>query len=143
ASAEATVGVLRVHSYHRLGGWTSVSGRVELVIAGPVADLHAGDRVEVVGRILAPSKPANPGEADRSAQLRDDGISAIVIVGATPGGIVRLEAGWHGSVAGWLARLHGWGVAALREHIPSDRSGLAAALLLGDRSGLDGDSWNK
>ena len=70
-AGDSTAAILRATALRRGDDWIAVSGRVHLMIAGPSLDLHAGDEMEVVGRLSLVHGPANPGEADASATWRN------------------------------------------------------------------------
>src|SRR5207244_4404371 len=105
--------------------------------------VHVGDEVEVVGRLVQPYVPANPGEFDFDSYLKDQGIRAEIQVRKTAAAITRLSEGWSGSFGGWLAVVRGWGERTLQEQLPRDTSGVAAALLLGESSTMTYGDWDK
>ncbi len=123
--------------------WVQANGRVRMIVAGNLADLHVGDSVEAVGRLSAIDGPANPGEFDYSSFLLDRGIRAQFVVSKTRDGVVRLERGWPASFQGWLAVTRGWGQNVLGLSIPAPISGVSMALLLGDGAPLTHDDWEK
>lgn len=132
---EATTAVLRVSELRTREGWVSLSGKVQ-VRCGPLADLHAGDEVEAVGRLEAVSKPENPGEADWGTKLGDEGIRAVLQLQESTEAMTRLGRADITSIPVALARIRGWGNRTLRNHLSSHTSALASALVLGDDSRL-------
>ncbi len=138
----STVSVLKVTECRLGGEWVPASGRAQLLVAAELKGLHEGDAVEVAGRLAAPEGPANPGERDHAAELRDRGIRAVVRVESADG-VTRLEPGGPWSGGAWRARIRGWGAGKLREAMPEGQSGLAAALLLGDGSLLERREWEQ
>jgi len=140
--SEVTSAVLDVTGIETRAGWSGASGRARLAIEGSVRDLHAGDRVEVVGRLSLPQRPSNPGERDYRSQLLDQGITATVRSESTAAAVVRIEEGWRSSLLGWLGVVRGWGTRAFARSLPGDESGLAAALLLGDTAALEREEWD-
>src|SRR5207247_1701499 len=106
---DPTLAVLQVTGYQDREDWLAVSGRARLVVEGHLEGIHVGDEVEVVGRLTAPQGPANPGEVDEVAHLRDQRIRAPVGAG---GGCVFQPAAarcspppWSdsgGAVSAWL-----------------------------------------
>jgi competence protein ComEC len=124
------------------GNWQPVSGRVRLIFPKGPEGLHVGDEIEATGRLVAPEGPANPGELDSAARLRDQRIRALLVVRKTPEAITRLAEGWPGSLQGWLARVRGWGQEQLRHYL-GDQGGVASALLLGEDSALSQEGWQK
>ncbi|MBL8798959.1 MAG: ComEC/Rec2 family competence protein [Planctomycetia bacterium] len=139
----SSVGVLQVTAYQTTEAWVPVSGRVRLVVEGPLFAFHAGDELEAVGRLSAPHGPANPGEADLAAPLRDRRIRAVLLVDQTSAAVMRLGAGWTTSLTGWLGVVRGWGQRQLAAALPAEQSGLAMALLLGEGSTLSAEDWQK
>jgi competence protein ComEC len=140
--ADPTFAVLRVTHARQEREWRPVSGRAQLVVSGHLDKLHVGDEVEVVGRLVAPQGPANPGEADHAAKLRDQHIRARVLVRKTADGVTRLAEGWPRSFRGWLGVIRAWGQRTLRETLP-EHSGVATALLLGEGSTMTAQDWEK
>src|SRR5262245_36215109 len=67
-----SLAVLAVSEWKQDGAWVPLSGRAQLVVTAPLEGLHAGDEVELTGRLSAPQPPANPGEEDGAGQLRDN-----------------------------------------------------------------------
>jgi len=142
AKGETTSTVLAVTAIEAREGWVPVSGRVRLTVEGQLDGLHHGDVLEVTGRLAKPAPAANPGERDFRAHLLDQRITATLRVEKSAAGVTRLEEGWRGSLFGWLGVIRGWGTRSLQQSLPSDESGLAAALLLGDTAALDRDEWD-
>jgi competence protein ComEC len=140
--ADPTLAVLRVTHARQENHWRGVSGRAQLVVAGHLHQVHVGDQVEVVGRLVAPQPPANPGEADHAGQLRDQHIQARVLVRKTPDGVTRVSEGWPGSFKGWLGVIRASGQRTLQEALP-EHSGVATALLLGEGSTMTAQDWDK
>jgi competence protein ComEC len=154
----ATVAVIRVSQLRRADDWMPVSGRARLIVAARLSNLHAGDEIEVVGRLSAPHGaslselddrrlsaphgPANPGEFDYAAYLLDQRIRAQLVVVKTTGGVTRLARGWTWSLSGWLAIVRGWAQRTLDRALP-EQSGLATALLLGESSSMTREDWDK
>jgi competence protein ComEC len=109
-----TVTVLQASHLREGDDWIAVSGRARVVVSGEVQGFHVGDRVEVIGRLVAPGAPDNPGEFDFASYLRDQRIRAQLLVEKTTDGLRRLEEGWRWSLAGWLVVLRGWGQQQLK-----------------------------
>lgn len=139
----STVSVLQATGYQTSDAWLPVSGRVRLVVEGPLFGFHAGDELEVVGRLSAPHGPVNPGEADPAARLRDQRIRAVLLVEKSPEAVTRFSTGWSTTLAGWLGVVRGWGQRQLVDALPPQQSGVAMALLLGEGSTLTAEDWDK
>jgi competence protein ComEC len=150
---DPTRAVLQVSHLHNRRDWLPVSGRAQLVAIGELKDLHVGDEVEVVGRLIKPQPPANPGEFDYASFLLDQRIRAIVRVRTTvdpkrPGpktseAVRRLSPGAPWSVARALPLIRGWGQQTLQDALPPQQAGVAVALLLGEGSLMTGQDWAK
>jgi competence protein ComEC len=135
--------VLRLTHLRQRDNWVEVGGRVRLLAEGPLAGLHVGDEVEVVGQLYLPGTPGNPGEFDYANSLRDQGIGAVLAVRKTAGGVTRLSRGWPASPRGWLMVVRGWGQNILGELLPARTRGVAMALLLGEGAPMTQDDWDK
>jgi competence protein ComEC len=135
--------VLRVTAIRQRVGWTPASGRAALIVAGALHQVHVGDEVEIVGRLLRPRRPSNPGEADYASFLRDQRICAQVWVREQEESVRLLAEGSPLSPAGWLAAVRGWAHRALEELLPPEQHGLAMALLLGENHMLQSSEWEK
>src|SRR5262249_53020392 len=107
--------VLGVTRLKQRDDWRAVSGRAQLLVAGSWQGCHVGDEVEVVGRLVAPHGPANPGEFDYAAHLLDQRVRALVVVQKTSDAVSRLKVGWPFTPDGWLALVRGWGQRTLEK----------------------------
>lgn len=143
ARPDLTVAVLGVTHVRLDDDWLPVSGRVRLLVSSQLIGPHAGDRVEVVGRLSAPPNAANPGERDQAAALRDQRIRAQMTVQRTPQGVTLIQEGWRWSLNGWLGLLRSQGRRALEEYVGPEKFGLATALLLGEDSAMTSADWEK
>jgi competence protein ComEC len=138
---DQTLAVLDVSALRQRDDWQSVTGRARLVVAGHLTGVHAGDEVEAVGRLAAPRGPANPGERDATALLRDQRIRAELLVQRSPAAVTRLAERWPRTLSGWLGVVRGWGQRALADALPAEQAGVAQALLLGDGSTMTNEDW--
>jgi competence protein ComEC len=135
--------VLRVELLRQGSDWVPVSGRVVVFVRGKLADLHAGDEVEAVGRLERISEPANPGEMDHTARLRDQGIRTRLAPRHGSDAVVLLRRGWPESPSGWLAIIRAWGQQTIEDFVPPPTRGVAAALLLGESPNMTRPQWDK
>jgi competence protein ComEC len=142
-TSDPTVAVIEVTQVMFKPEWSAVSGKARLSVAGHITGLHAGDEVDVIGRLVAPRGAANPGEFDYADHLRDQHIRAVVHVQKTPEGVTRLAERWPRSAAGWLGVVRGWGLRVLEQALPPRNSGVAQALLLGEGSTMTDADWDK
>jgi competence protein ComEC len=141
--ADPTFAVLHVSAYQGLDDWLPASGRVRLVLEGHAQIFHVGDEVEVTGRLTLPHGPANPGENNPAALLRDQRIRAVLSVRRTTDAVAVLASGGPAAINGWLPALRGWGQRRLEEALPAQQSSLAMAMLLGEGSTMTGADWDK
>jgi len=142
-ASDTTHAVIRVSQLMGVDDWISVSGRAQMVVAGTMRGFHVGDEVEVDGRLIAPHEPANPGELDLASYLKDRHIRAIIQVRKTTRAVHSLEEGWSWTLTGRLAMIRGWGQRQLQDRLGDDTAPVASALLLGERSALDAEGWEK
>jgi competence protein ComEC len=141
-SGDPTVAVIRCSRLRQADDWLAVSGQAQLIVADHLTNLHVGDEVEVVGRLVASRGPGNPGEFDYASYLRDQRIRAQILVAKTASGVTRLERGWPSFSSGWLAVLRGWAQRTMDVAMPKE-SGVATALLLGESSSMTNEDWDK
>ncbi|MGQ9504511.1 MAG: DNA internalization-related competence protein ComEC/Rec2 [Thermogutta sp.] len=112
--------------------WRNVSGRILLSVAGTESPYRPGDRLRIIGKLVRPPSPRNPGEFNLREYRRADRILAQVVV-EYPEGITLVSSG-----AWWdpVVLLGRWRIAArLRLHrfLPESDHALAQSLLLGFR----------
>lgn len=138
-----TQATLRVDQVGTSAGWEPACGHVLLRAEGELTDLHAGDTLELTGRIAVPQPPENPGEFHYADWLADRGIRASVLVRKASVAVVRLKSAETWSLPAILVAARTWGQQTLATYLPSDLAGLARALLLGDGSGLAQQEWDK
>jgi competence protein ComEC len=135
--------IVRVEQAEVAGEWRPASGKVWLIVAGPMDDRHLGDEIEWIGWLRAPEGPSNPGGFDTRSFLRDQRIRAIVHVRQTSDVVVRWRPAVSWNLWAHLARLRAWGRHTCLERLPPKLGSLAAALLLGETAALDSHDWEK
>ena len=113
-------------------GPVACTGSVRLYATGSLPDLAAGDRVRVTGWLSPVAGPTNPGQWDRRASLRRDGVRCQVRADAATVELVRR--GWNLSAP--LAALRSRCARTLEDVLPDRAVPAAKALLLGDRTDL-------
>ncbi|MSU77079.1 MAG: DNA internalization-related competence protein ComEC/Rec2 [Gemmataceae bacterium] len=123
--------------------WMRCSGLSQVTLQGRFAEIPftAGDEVELLGRLAHPGEPMNPGEFDYANFLRDQGITTTLTVLETDEAQL-VRRGWPTSLWGVLAVVREWGQASLKQNMSAHHD-LAAALLLGEGSGLGSAGWDK
>ncbi len=121
----------------RIGGqWQPASGRALVLIEGDVLGVHAGDRLQIFGRIFAPSPPGNPGEPDVAELARGRGEMAIVRTNYPQSvSVIAPATGW--GLGRWIEDLRTRGHELLRQNLSPQNAALAEAVLLGSRDELD------
>lgn len=115
-----------------------VTGRIRMMIDGTVSSLAIGDLIDVTGKLVRPSEPANPGDFNNRQWLRAQGLHATLVVQFPDA--IRVT-GRRRSMVDWLTV----GRAAVRQraerlitrYLPSRTAVVAQSLLLGSRVELD------
>jgi competence protein ComEC len=130
--------VLAVTSARWKNRWQSVNGEVRVLVTGGPIDLPVGTEIRVLGRGLRPVEPLNPGEPDMARRAREARRLSILRVNGWERVRVVSSAAWW-SLPTAIDRLRTRASAVLSDHLDPERSGLAAALLLGLRDGLARD----
>jgi competence protein ComEC len=120
-----------------------VTGRVQVTLRpspwgtpAPFPRLAPGDRVALTGDLRRPRGRRNPAEMDYGAYLERRGIRATLT--AYDGDDVQVLGRERSRVAGVVAEARSAVRDQLRRHVPSPEArAVLAALVLGDRSGID------
>jgi competence protein ComEC len=115
--------------------WRPASGRTAVWIEGHLLGVHAGDRLRIFADLSSTRPPANPGEFDFAAYARADRILTQLAV-PYPDCVSVVEPGGGWGVRRLIEELRTRGDRLLWQHLRHERSGLAAALLLGVREEL-------
>lgn len=136
----ATYFQVRVHGLlDREGRLTPVRGSVTARVDEVLPSFHAGDGVELMGFLIRPGAPQNPGEFDNRCLAVARGQAGIVrivsreLVTVTPAQTGSIRAWWRRTHAELRHRAAGWLLAHLPESVRSEREALLADLLLGRR----------
>ncbi|HWL09780.1 MAG TPA: DNA internalization-related competence protein ComEC/Rec2 [Planctomicrobium sp.] len=134
---DRSISLLRVEQVNLGGEAVPCSGLVRLEVTGHLVDIAVGDRVEVLGTLARPGPPRNPGEFSYDNFLRMQGTRAQLRVNHPAAvrkidsetGILWTLARWRGEVRKECQRL-------LARELKPPLRGLAASLLIGDRTEL-------
>ncbi len=119
--------------------WRHAAGLCKLRIAGEAADIHAGDRLLIFAQLGRQPPPMNPGQFDwgnvergarRNCELYCTAPECVSILQPKTSRLL-----WR-----WIDRFRQGCARWLRYYVGPDESGLAAAVLLGAREGLDSRS---
>ncbi len=118
--------------------WVSVSGRASVFVQGEVPNLKAGDRIEVLGELVAFSPQRNPGEADFSLDRRSSR-SLSLVYAPFPACVKKVGVMSRRTPQLILARVKGHHNEVLQRFLSPQAHGLVTALLLGIREGIDAE----
>ncbi|MBI1902988.1 MAG: ComEC/Rec2 family competence protein [Planctomycetia bacterium] len=116
--------------------WRTISGDTSLLVEGPLPDIAAGDELLVFGQLGRIRPAGNPGEIDFAAHARSDR-RRVFLRADFADSVKVLSRGSAWDVRAWLDEVRRKGNEQLWRHIDPERSGFAAALLLGDRGQLE------
>ena len=116
--------------------WRPASGWASLDCDGHLTTVRAGDRLRIMALGSRPMLPLNPGEFNFAAYERSRR-TWCRLRGLFPESVTVVERGSDWSPRLWLGRVRLEGTGLLRRAIPTSRSTLAAAILLGAREQLD------
>jgi competence protein ComEC len=116
--------------------WRPVSGRAVMIVAGDRRELEAGQAVEGAGQIAQVGGPLNPGEFDYRSYLRAQGIRLRFTI-EDSASLWRPQDAHEAWLGGLLGRVRGWSRSRLVERLDPSIAPLAAALLLGQREGIE------
>lgn len=135
ASARSVIPV-RVERLRDGDAWRAAAGRSQVTIAGDVAGVSPGDRLRVFGQLRRPRPALNPGERDPAdAALAERRASVVWCV--APECVAPIDPSPRAESGGAaIESIRGRLRAALRARLTPQRSPIAEAMLLGDRSGL-------
>lgn len=124
-------------------GQHRVSGRVATTLLGAKSTLRVDDELQFTGWLAQPRLPDNPGERDYSAVARDQRVRATFLVKHVNDTGVGLTPNRKWTWQSTLSSVRNWSERKLDERLPSNISGLAAALLLGDGVAMARQEWEK
>ncbi len=116
-------------------GWHPASGTCQLTVDGHLLGVHPGNRLRVFGQLARPTPPMNPGEFDFAAHARANRRLAQMRSSA-PECVTRLSRAGHWSLLNLLDAIRSRAKQRVRALVGPGRAGLAAAILLGSREGL-------
>jgi competence protein ComEC len=116
--------------------WQSASGNGLLLIEGDLLGVHAGDRLQIFGRISAPSPAGNPGEQDLAELARGRRQLAAVRTNY-PQSISVIDPAHGWSLVRGIEDLRTRGHLLLSHALSPEHAALAEAVLLGSRDELD------
>jgi competence protein ComEC len=116
--------------------WSRISGRAVVIVEGDRSEILAGRAVEAAGQIAQLAGPLNPGEFDYREYLHAQGTRLRLTVD-DPESFWPDATGADNLLAAWLGKTRAWSRARLVERLDPTTAPLAAALLLGQREGVD------
>ena len=116
--------------------WEDVAGRSTLFVHDKIEGVDFGDRVEVVGKLVALRTPTSPGQFDFQKFSRAKG--ELTALHARYGeSIVVVEDVDRFSNAALLSDLRRWLNELIWKHVDHEQAGFASAILLGNREQLN------
>jgi competence protein ComEC len=122
--------------------WVPAAGRTTLWVDGDLLGIQAGDRLRAFGQLARINPPLNPGTFDFAAYARADRELTRFWL-EHPDGVTVIQPGPRWSLARGLDALRRQGDRLLWQNLSHQRSGLAAATLLGLREQLDPDQTDE
>ena len=139
-----------VESAQHLGAAVTVPRRLSLgwyrglddgaLLAGPVADLRAGQRWRLTVRLRQPHGAFNPHGFDLELWLFEQGLRAGGTVRAVPGAAIEKL---HDDAGHAIDRLRQDLRDAVYRHVPdAQAAGVLAALAVGDQAAIERDDWD-
>jgi competence protein ComEC len=132
-----TTGLADVEHLSVAGRWERRSGRVRISFDGPADWLAAGDRVQVLGELIAVMPPGNPGEDAPGFSDYARGLSGRVYVRGPAENCWRMESARWYDLPAQIVRCQRYFYQRLKELLPEEVFGLAVALLLGEMTSVD------
>lgn len=131
---------LRCLALKRNSEWKSVSGKLRIFALGKPAPPY-GEEVMVEGIFQKPRLPGNPGAFDLAAYFKREEIDGTLSV-KTYHGLSSLGKNRAGFFSRKLLSLRGKTLRRLYELLPRQEGSLFGAMILGDRSRLEGELWD-
>jgi len=122
--------------------WQPVAGRTTLWVDGDLLGIQAGDHLRIFGQLARINPPLNPGSFDFAAYARADRELTRLWL-EHPDCLSVVAPGPRWSLARSLDMLRRQGDRLLWQNLSHQRSGLAAATLLGLREQLDPDQTDE
>lgn len=129
--------VLKCQSLQQGEEWLPLGGLVRMDVSGHLVHIRVGDLVEVAGKLSQPRPADNPGSMDFAGYLHRLGIGSLLRV-EHPAAIQKLSTmtslPWR--IARWRESLRNDCLQLLFRNLDREQCGLAASLLIGDRTML-------
>jgi len=126
---------LRCEEFWNNGTWETVSGTVQLSVDGQLVNSTVGDHVEVLGKLMRPRPPDNPGDFDYPRYLRMKRIDAILAT-SHPIAVktVRSDNGIPWIIARQRNRIRDSVNDLFTQRLSNNTRPVAMSILLGDRT---------
>ncbi|MBN1908617.1 MAG: ComEC/Rec2 family competence protein [Pirellulales bacterium] len=116
--------------------WKPASGDAVLIVDGHLLGVHAGDRLRVFANLASPRQAKNPGDFNYADHLRADRVRSVLRSEYPESiSVLKHSTGW--SPGRMLHSIQTSANEQLWRYLDHRQSGLAAALLLGNRTDLD------
>jgi competence protein ComEC len=128
--------LLRVERIRAGQNWRPASGYCKMRVAGILSGIQSGDRLLIHGKLGELPPTNNPGQYDWQSKERSEGRTCQIFC-ATSECVAVLQANSDWSIHRGIDQVRSWCHQVLLRYVGPDMGGLAAAILLGAREGLD------
>jgi len=131
---------LRCLAFKREGRWEPVSGRVQLFASSHSLPSY-GEEIMVEGDLQKLRTPGNPGEFDLASYLKGRGIDGILKV-RSHHGLLPLGENHAFFLTKRIASFREKALNEIYEFLPKKEASLFGAMVVGDRTRLEGNLWD-
>lgn len=115
-----------------------VTGIARVSIDGAVRSVDLSDVVEIIGELILPSEPSNPGDFDQRTFLRSQGVHVLVRTNHIESVVIQQR---ERTLWDWLllarGRIRLRAEQLIADHLTPETAPVAQAMLLGTRSSID------
>ena len=129
---------VRVTGVRNRDRWESASGKLQLFVDGQLHGIGAGDQLRIFSQFLNPKPAQNPGEFDLWLHQRADRILCRAYANHPDCVVVQQKRSKIG-ILPLMDSLRSYCSRMLWKHLSHERSGLAAAVLLGAREQINSE----
>lgn len=130
--------MIQVERIRSGGYWVPATGSAQVTVDGVLENIRAGDRVRLVGQLSSSAPPRNPGEFDFASDARASRREARLWCDQ-PECLTVLTSWAPLSPQRWIGHIRAYGDRMIERYVAHERTGLAAALVVGLREQLDAE----